>query len=217
MTASASRILRFFEYKPLLDFVNKSLTRDTWQTSLQDLCARQLADAGFDPSNELGPLPMIDGSKASMHNAFKLQESMRMELASLAEPRGDESGPEREGDGSKRSMWRKAEVLPTGEMFFEDAGENLRFLAEKLAYEIKTQQLPPLGAEDSRRRKRVQLHLTLCNCGCGTFFLWEGNWNRKVRKFLGRNHRMRFHNSRNVEKKRDFARQQRAQGNTKYF
>jgi hypothetical protein len=141
---------------------------------------------------------------------------MRNELSRLAARNCGESKQVTRTDTPKLGTWRNALVLPTGERFIEDYGERFGFLVEALEHELRRSagniRLPHGVAEDQRR-----LHLSICSCGCGTFFLWEGNWNRKQRKFYDDHHRMNYHNRRNVNKKRELARRQREQGNPKYF
>jgi len=117
-------------------------------------------------------------------------------------------------------------------MFFHDAGEALGFLTEALECEIKwcmeaavrrdkgqrdrlkTRESFPGDVPEYRRKIIVLLHLALCECGCQRFFLWEGNWHQRERKYLNDKHRMDFHNSRNVirKKKKHLASQRRSEG-----
>jgi len=201
-----------YRYSTLLGFVNESLTEDNWKATLQDVEAWQLEwELGLESSPEDKAVPKIFGVDATYKGARELQASLREQLSQLA---GLCLDAQRLTSEAKVWTWRKALALPTGELFFEDAGEALSFLVERLEYEIR-QRAKAAESADSRERRRwvkPRLHLTFCQCGCGKFFLWEGNWNRKQRKFLDNKHRMGFHNPRNVARKRELARRRRSEG-----
>lgn len=231
MRHDASRILRFHAYEPLLAFANEPLTRQNWETRLKDLDEWQLFNIGIDAENDSTALPRIDGSVPNLDRALKLRNCLREELERLASLSSNQSELGAEDETTKMT-WRRALVLPSGERFFEDAGHLLNFLAEALEYEIRnrkeakalvglsyqvgTRRFLRRGRRSGRQWSAPQLHLQTCKCGCGTFFLWEGDWNRKERKFVNDEHRMKFHNGRNVERKRILARERRGQGNPKY-
>lgn len=214
-----------YDHGPLLRFLNESLSVGNWQKQLQDVEAWQLEWwLGLDADKE--ECPKINGVPATLEAARELQASLRRELTELAHVCLDRQRLAKEAEavdygrgGSRVWTWRKASVLPTRQLFFEDAGEALNFLAEELEYKIKKR----FKASNGPRRKRDRewtsrpLHLALCACGCEQFFLWVGNWRQKRRKYLDDTHRMRFHNARNVEQKRLLARRQRVQGNPSYF
>jgi hypothetical protein len=212
-------------------FVNEPLTHTNWPIMLQEIERWQLGNLGVDTDNESSIVPPINGSGATYDRALKLQSSLRKDLTSLTTlcrrpPRFFEVC-----EGAKPWTWRKAQVLPTRQMFFDDAGEALGFLAEALEFEIrwcleaavwsdkgqlsdwvKRQQSFPGNGLEYRRQIKVLLHLAICECGCQRFFLWEGNWRQRERKFLNDKHRMNFHNSRNVTRKKNLARQRRSEG-----
>lgn len=197
MKRSIRWIIRENEYKPLFMLANE-LAKSNWKETLTFLSASQLFDIlGFDAHGG-SPLPKIDGEKANFARARALQSDIRNRLKAIANlSAASESN-------APVSTWCKALILPTGEKFFEDAGEGFRFLAERLEYEV-------------RRDDSPKLHLRLCDCGCDKFFTWAGDWARKQRRFLNEEHRMRYHNQQNLENKRLFAKRKRAEGNPKYF
>jgi hypothetical protein len=212
MKKTISQIRRIGAYQPLLEFANETLTKENWKAILQRLDQWELSWwAAIDSGEEMAGIGKINGSTATFERALELRERMRNELSRLAARCCDESRRVRGTDTRKAWTWRKALVLPTGERFMEDYGERFGFLVEALEHELGGSaddvRLPDGVAENHQR-----LHLSLCRCGCGTFFLWEGNWNRKQRKFLNDQDRMKFHNRQNVERKRDLARQKRAEG-----
>jgi hypothetical protein len=182
------------EFQPLLSFVN-DLTSENWRQALTSFDEQQLFEAfGWDVGSE--HLPTVNGSPATYRSAKSLQKDIRDRLVALTKSEKQQPG---------HWSWRRALVLPTRQIYFEDAGEGFRFLAERLAYEISECGSP-------------KLHLGQCRCGCQTFFLWEGNWQRKKRLFLDNKHRMRYHNERNVENKRQFAWKRRhVDGDGQYF
>jgi len=157
-------------------------------------------------SSDSNRKPKIGGADATYEKVKNLQHSLTQQLIQLVELCRNqrrllgECGEFNRG-GGKAWTWRKALVLPTRQIFFEDAGEALNFLAEDLEYEIKQRVRTVRSADTSRRRRwpETQLHLSLCGCGCKQFFLWEGNWKRKQRKFLNDKHRMDFHNRKNLQ------------------
>ncbi len=215
-------LIEFFNYKPLLSFVNEPLTRQNWREKLHEVESWQLEwKLGLEASERMRKTPKIGGAVASYERARKLQVSIREQLNSLTRLCSDLRRLGRESEdfgrgGGKAWTWRKALVLPTREMFFQDAGEALNFLAEALELEIKQRVKPTHAKRDSKWLKPC-LHLSLCKCGCGKFFLWEGNWRRKQRKFLDNKHRMNFHNRRNVRRKQGLAAERRRQGDPSYF
>ena len=216
---------RFYSYQALLGFVNEPLTAENWRARLQEVEAWQLEwELGLESDEDLDRTPEISGRKATYEGAQELRVSLRRQLTELVQLCLHRQRLVRESEefgrgGRKAWTWRKALVLPTREIFFEDAGEALNFFAEALEYEIKwrvkgARSAPTKGGRQWLNRR---LHLSLCACGCGQFFLWEGNWNRRQRKFLDDRHRMGFHNRKNVERKRIFAHQQYKAGVDAYF
>ncbi|MGH9739499.1 MAG: hypothetical protein ACRD4X_13085 [Candidatus Acidiferrales bacterium] len=182
------------EFRPLLSLVN-DLTAENWRQVLKLFDEHQLFKIfGWDVDADRRP-QRIDGTPATYASAESLRRDIRNRLAVIAISRQEEP---------RHWVWRPALVLPTREIFFEDAGEGFRFLAERLECEV--------GERGSQK-----LHLGQCLCGCEKFFLWEGNWQRKKRLFLDDGHRMRYHNKRNVENKRQFAKKQRDAGDERYF
>jgi len=217
MKKSASQIRRICTYRPLLRFVNETLTKENWKTTLQELDQWELSwEAGIDSEEEVGPIGKINGCTSTFDQVLRLRERMRNDLSRLVAPGCDESKRVTRTDTPKLGTWRKALVLPTGERFIEDYGERFGFLVEALEHELG-RPTGDVGLPDGVAEDRRRLHLSLCRCACGTFFLWEGNWNRKQRKFLNDRHRMNYHNRRNVERKRAFARERRNEGDPKYF
>jgi len=216
MKKTISQILRIGAFQPLLEFANDTLTKENWKAALQRLDQRELSwEAGIDSEEEVGPAGKINGYRATFKRALELREHVRNELSRLARC-CDESKGVSGTDTPKTWTWRKALVLPTGERFIEDYAERFGFLVEALEHELG-QAMVHVGLPDGLAANQRQLHLSICGCGCGTFFLWEGNWNRKQRKFLNDQHRMKYHNQHNVERKRTFARERRDQGDPKYF
>ncbi len=217
--------IEFFNYKPLLSFVNEPLTRRNWREKLHEVESNQLeGKLGLEASEPVKNTPKIGGAVGSYQRARKLQASIREQLNSLTRLCSDPRRLGRESEdfgrgGDQAWTWRKALVLPTREMFFEDAGEALNFLAEELELDIKQRVKATQGTHTKRDSKGLTpcLHLSFCKCGCGKFFLWEGNWRRKQRKFLDNKHRMDFHNRRNVKRKRRLAVERRRQGDPSYF
>lgn len=217
MKKSVSQIRRICTYQPLLRLVNETLTKENWKTTLQELDQWELSwEAGIDSEEQVGRIGKINGSTATFERALELRKHIRNELSRLAACCCDELRRRRGTDTPKALTWRKALVLPTGERFIEDYAERFGFLAEALEHELG-QSTGRVGLLDGVAANHRRLHLSICGCHCGTFFLWEGNWNRKQRKFLNDHHRMDYHNRRNVERKRIFASEHRKQGDPKYF
>lgn len=226
----ASKLIREWEYKPLLRFVNEPLTPETWQQRLREVEAWQLEwQLGLEADDGAAETPPICGVEATYGRAQELRLSLREKLNQLVHLCSNQQKLAHESAhfpyrGDQRTWtWRKALVLPTKETFFEDAGEALNFLTERLEYEIKARdrQVRAKGKKKSYRQSdvpRVRLHVSLCACvKCGQFFLWEGNWEKKQRKYLDEKHRMDFHNPQNVEKKKLYARKYRSEGRRGYF
>jgi len=168
--------------------------------------------------------PKIGGSCASYQRARKLQASIGEQLDSLTRLCSDQGRLAREsnhfGRGADKAWtWRRALVLPTRQLFFEDAGEALNFLAEALELDIKqrVKAMQEACAKWGSRWFKPCLHLSRCACGCGKLFLWEGNWRQKQRKFIDDKHRMDFHNRHNVLRKKILAAERRRQGDPSYF
>lgn len=220
---------QLYGYRPLLRFVNEPLTPDDWRRRLHEVEIWQCEfDLGLEAGSEPKKPPLICGSEGTHEKAQQLQRSLRKKLDQLTRLCSDRQRLARESEslpdrGAKRGWtWRKAQVLPTRELFFDDAGEALNFLVEGLEYEIK-QRDRTLRDTPKRRRlleinvPNVRLNLGMCSCGCRQFFLWEGIWEHKQRKFLDDSHRMDFHNRKNVKAKRDFARKCRSEGRRGYF
>lgn len=182
------------EFQPLLSLAN-DLTHENWSQMLTLFDEGQLFEIFGRDMDADNCLQRIDGSPATYASVERVQKHIRDRLTALAISDPSQPAPWK---------WRRALASPTRQVFFEDAGEGFRFLAERLAYEV--------GEGGSRK-----LHLGHCRCGCEKFFLWEGNWPRKKRLFLDNEHRMRYHNKRNVENKRQFARKKRDSGDTRYF
>ena len=209
----ASKLIKEWEYKPLLRFVNEPVTSENWRRKLQEVETWQLEwQLGLEASDEAKKTPSICGVEATYEEAQQLRRSLRKKLSQLAQLCSDQEKLARESayspyrGGEKAWTWRKALVLPTKEICFEDAGEALNFLVESLEYEIKARdrQVRAKGKKKSPRQSnvpKVRLHVSLCAHGCDQFFLWEGNGEKKRRKFLNDEHRMAYHNSRNVERK----------------
>lgn len=221
----ASKLIREWEYKPLLRFVNEPVTSENWRRKLQEVETWQLEwQLGLGAGDGAEKAPLICGVEATYEEAQQLRRSLRKELSQLAQLCSDQEKLARESayspyrGGEKAWTWRKALVLPTKEIFFEDAGEALNFLAESLEYEIKARDRQ-VGVKAKKRRHRqsnvprVRLRVSLCACECGEFFLREGN--RK--KLFVEGHRMPYHNRRYVEKKKLHARKRRAEGHPSYF
>ncbi len=238
-------------YEPLLRFVNQPSTAENWRGRLREAWLwESLLDLDNDEEierelmNDSTPAPKIGGLDATYERAEQLRGSLRArlsELVTLGLDRGRLSTQSEELERGRARAWipRKASVLPTGQIDFEDVGEKLNFLADGLEYEIlwrvRAGALAHTGRQQRwladqrffrslgsiRERERrwllAQLRLSLCACGCEEFFLWEGDWNRKQRRFLDDRHRMRFHNRRNIERKRLLARERRKQGDPSYF
>jgi hypothetical protein len=215
MRKSVTQILRDGTYRPLLLFVNETLTKEQWKKALQQLDLWELSEVGVESEGNVARIGKINGSIATFASTLDLQRRMRNELSRLAALCCSQSRWAQKPGTAIGSTWRKALVLPTGERFIEDYGERLGFLAEALEHELeqswRTVRLPDGVPGDSRR-----LHLHVCTCGCQTLFTWEGNWSRKQRKFLNDQHRMHYHNTRNIERKRDLARKKRKEGDPKY-
>jgi hypothetical protein len=217
MKKTISQILRIATYKPLLEFANETLTKENWKAALHGLDEWELSwGAGMDTEQDTGRIGSINGSTATFDRALGLQEHLRRDLSKLAGHPSDDPRRVMETGAAKTLKWRKALVLPTGERFIEDHGERFGFLVEGLEHELG-QSAREAGLPGEVSDDRPQLHLGICGCGCGTFFLWDGNWDRKQRKFLNDHHRMNYHNRRNVKQKRELARLKRKQGDLKYF
>ena len=218
------RQLALYDYQPLLKFVNEPLTPKDWMARVRELEDWQLEwELGLDSCGSPSSTPSINGFRATMKRAQQLQTWLRKQLTGLARLCRDRQRLLRESEppvrgGDRAWTWRRALVLPTMQMFFKDAGEGLKFFVEKLEFEIKQRAGAARTKNKYRRRSlNTQLHLSLCGCGCGQFFLWEGNWYQKKRKFLNDKHRMDFHNRRNVERKKKLARRRRKEGHQGYF
>jgi hypothetical protein len=212
-------------YTPLLNFVNEPLSRQDWHEKLHQVESWQLeCHLGLEASVRNEEPPRIRGESASYEKACELRASLRDQLnnlCGLASDRDRLTKESRESDmlargGDRAWTWRQAQVLCTGQMFFDDAGEALNFLAEALESDIKQRVKSTQGEHRKPHSKTLRpcLHLSLCGCGCEHFFLWEGNWTRKQRRFISDKHRMDFHNRRtvNVRKKRRLAATRRADG-----
>lgn len=214
-----------FEYQPLLNFVNESLTRDNWENRLTDVEAWQLEWTLGLEAVKGATAPKIDGRTPNLERSRALQASLRKQLTSLAELCRDRKQLSLESVNASAGVrgknkawsWRKAQVLPTRQLFFEDAGQALGFLVEDLEYQLKIRAEKIISSEKFSRHLKMLLHVAQCECGCKSFFLWEGNGTRKRRKYLDDKHRMDFHNARNVELKKRLARRRRSQGDPSYF
>lgn len=220
------KMIRFYEFQPLLALANENLTEHNWQQMLRNWDDRQLSEIGIDEGEGSGESPKIDGVEATLTRALKLREEVRATLVEVVKFCTRGAGTLDRQRRGKAWAWRKALVLPTGERFFDDAGEGFRFLVERLEYKVMRSAFatepsghsPLFGpAKWDDEDLRPRLHLAACACGCGEFFLWQGNWRRKQRRFLNDGHRMKYHNQRNTRTKRDLARRERANGNSAYF
>lgn len=220
------KIIRFSEFQTLLALANENLTRDNWEQLLYSFDDWQLGEIGLDAGERSGERPKIDGQEATLTRTLKLREEVRAGLLEVVKLCACGAGPSDRSRSGKAWTWRKALVYPTGERFFQDSGEGFRFLLERLEYKVVRSALATAPGEASPlfgpakwddEDLRPRLHLAACACGCGEFFLWEGNWRRKQRRFLNDEHRMKYHNQRNTQTKRNPASRERANGNLKYF
>lgn len=207
-----------WSYDRLIDFVNEPLDKKDWQArvKLADLWqAPELPSDTYYTWEELvselqkpqWKLPMIRGEVPDYGAAQELRRFLRKRLEDILNSKPRKPNAEKSRD---------ARVYASGALAFYDAAEGLEFLTDVLECEVNR------GAYQYRGRRGrgsmvPALHVSLCGCGCGKFFLWEGNGTRKQRKYLDDKHRMNFHNARNVEKKKQYARQRRSEGNSKYF
>lgn len=203
---------RAHDYRRLINFVNEPLDQNDWGARLKLADLWQAPDLPADANtweqalNELRspdwPLPTIWGSVADFAAAQALRQSLRKRLTTIADSRSAGESPER--------AWT-ARVFASGKVEFDDAADGLDYIAESLRREMKKGAHQYKGKR-GRRWAMAALHLSTCNCGCGKFFLWEGNGIRRRRKFLNDEHRMKFHNARNVEEKKQLARRRRKEG-----
>lgn len=204
------------QYRNLIQFVNEALGQRDWRVSLilADLWqAPDLPDAVTREENvrELQKpewkVPTIRGKPATFAAAQALRRDLRTRLEAIAGSKTFRN--------NSRNGW-PVRVFASGELAFDDVAYGLEYLAESLRHEITRGAYQFRGAR-GRQWAMAKLHLSVCGCGCGKFFLWEGNGTRRRRKYLDDKHRMDFHNARNVERKKQFARQHRSAGDPRYF
>ncbi len=205
-------IPRPHDFRRLVNFANERLNRNDWEARLKLVDLWQFPDLPADANtweealNELQspdwPLPKICGKAADFTSARELRRSLSNRLRRIAELKIT---------GKNLDKAWTARVFASGRVEFDDAADGLDYLAESLRREIERGAYQYKGRR-GRRWTVPALRLSICACGCREFFLWEGNGTRKRRKFLSDEHRMKFHNARNVEKKRQLARRRRGEG-----